>query len=309
MEVNIRGLRSNIGELSNLCLEKKPTIVIAVETFLDSTVQDGADCISIPGYTMCCRRDRTGTSGGGIVVYSLEGVAIHHDPQRDPKDLELMWLSVSLQSKKLLIGALYRPPSANNDIIEYLDINTIPKIEEFGAHSVMLVGDFNVHHEDWLGSRNTDSAGRRMLQIASGLGLDQIVNQPTRGDQILDLVLTDIPASSSTLANVGTSDHNPVLVKLDVAAFRDKPYQRRVWQYDKANYWEMRGYFTSVNWSGVFQEKDPERACNRVTENITDARDLYIPNKTVTKKKQVTKPGLTMNAGKLLRRNAGSSKN
>ena len=284
MEVNIRGLRSNIGELSNLCLEKKPTIVIAVETFLDSTVQDGADFISIPGYTMCCRRDRTGTSGGGIAVYSLEGVAIHHDPQRDPKDLELMWLSVSLQSKKLLIGALYRPPSANNDIIEYLDTNTIPKIEEFGAHSVMLVGDFNVHHEDWLGSRNTDSAGRRMLQIASGLGLDQIVNQPTRGDQILDLVLTDIPASSSTLANVGTSDHNPVLVKLDVAAFRDKPYQRRVWQYDKANYWEMRGYFTSVNWSGVFQEKDPERACNRVTEIITDAMDLYIPNKTVTKK-------------------------
>jgi len=46
----------------------------------------------------------------------------------------------------------------------------------------------------------------------------------------------------------------------------------------------LRGYFTSVNWSEVFQEKDPESACIRVTEIITDAMDLYIPNKTVAKK-------------------------
>ena len=46
-------------------------------------------------------------------------------------------------------------------------------------------------------------------------GLDQIVSEPTRADQILDLVLTDLQSTSITLANVGTSDHNPVLVKLD----------------------------------------------------------------------------------------------
>ena len=111
-----------------------------------------------------------------------------------------------------------------------------------------------------------------------------LVNELTRGDQILDLVLTDSPASSTTLANVGTSDHNPVLVKFDVPAFRDKPYQRKVWQYDQADYWEMIGYLSSTDWTAAFRDNDPEKACSRVTEIITEAMDLYIPNKTVTKK-------------------------
>ena len=58
IQVNIRGLRSNIGELSNLCHELQPSIIVIVETFLDASVEDGADCIDIPGYTLSCGRDR-----------------------------------------------------------------------------------------------------------------------------------------------------------------------------------------------------------------------------------------------------------
>ena len=222
-----------------------------VETFLDSTVADGADCIIIPGYSMCCRRDREGTSGCGLAVYCLDGIAIYHNPRRDPKDLELMWLTISLQSQKLLICAIYRPPSGNNDILEYLDTSALPKMIEFGAQSLMLVGDFNVHHQDWLGSRTTDSAGRLTLRLADCLGLHQIVAEPTRGEHILDLVMTDLPATTTTFAHLGTSDHNPVLVQLQVPVFRDKPYRRKVWSYDRTNFWDMRGHLSSVNWSGI----------------------------------------------------------
>ena len=114
LEVNIRGLRSNIGELSNLCHELQPSIIVIVETFLDASVEDGADCTNIPGYTLSCSRDRPsktqgGQSRGGIAVYCLEGVAIFHDCTIDP---ELMWFSVTLRSQKVLIAAVYRPPSA-----------------------------------------------------------------------------------------------------------------------------------------------------------------------------------------------------
>ena len=231
LEVNIRGLRSNIGELCNFCSKEKPTIVIAVETFLDPTVPDGADCINIPGYSMCCRRDRTGSSGGGIAVYCLEGVAIHSDTRQDPTDLEVIWFTVALQSQKLLIAAVYRPPSANSDVIDYLDSNTLPIMSRFGAKSVMLIGDFNVHHTDWLGSRVTDAAGRLTHQLAISLGLQQIVEEPTRGDQILDLAMTDLSASSTTFANLGTSDHNPVLVRVEVPVYRHKLHKEKVRKY------------------------------------------------------------------------------
>ena len=90
MEINARGLRANIGELANLCHAKKPSIVIVIETFLDPTVPDGDNSIAIPGYCLCCRKDRLGTTGGGIAVYCLEGIAVHHDPRGDPQHLELI---------------------------------------------------------------------------------------------------------------------------------------------------------------------------------------------------------------------------
>ena len=119
--------------------------------------------------------------------------------------------------------------------------------------------------------------------MPKSLGLKQIVNEPTRKDRILDVVLTDLPASFKTLATLGTSDHNPVLVKLDVPLHRDKPYRRKVWHYDKADYWGMRGYPSSVNCSHAIQF-DPEEACSNVTNIITDAMDIFIPSKLVTKK-------------------------
>lgn len=146
IQVNVRCLRTNIGELANLCKTKEPTIVIVIETFQDETVQDGADSIVIPGYTMCCRRDRN-RNGGGITVFCMHGIAIRRDAQKDPKGLELMWFTVTLHSQKLLMGALYIPPSATYDIFDYLDTETLPTMIAFGAHLVMLAGDFNVHHE------------------------------------------------------------------------------------------------------------------------------------------------------------------
>ena len=130
LEVNIRGLRSNTGELSNLCHQLRASVVVVVETFLDATVKDGADSIDIPGHSLCCRRDRPskrtgGQSRGGIAVYCLEGVAIFHDCTTDPEDSELSWFSVPLRSQNVLIAVVYRLPSTNCDIISYLDTTTL----------------------------------------------------------------------------------------------------------------------------------------------------------------------------------------
>lgn len=75
-----------------------------------------------------------------------------------------------------------------------------------------------------------------------------------------------------------------MLVCLDVPVYRDEPYKRKVWRYDQADYWGMRGHLASTDWPSIFQEKDPEIACSKVTDIICDAMDLFIPSKIVTKK-------------------------
>jgi len=283
--VNIRSLLANIGELSNLCHELKPSIVVVTETWLDETVKDGADCISIPGYSLCCRRDRPkGKKGGGIAAYCLEGVAVFHDKALDPCDYEVMWLSVSLKSQTVLIAAVYRPPSANCDVISYLSTTTLSKLTDLNAQSIILIGDFNVHHQEWLDSRTTDAVGRRTLEMCNALGLTQLVTEPTREDQILDLVMSDLDISCKTYAKIGTSDHNPVLAKLQVPLLRDKPYKRKVWQYNKADYWGMRGFLAAADWPLAFKSNNPDEVCSHVTSIITDAMDIFIPSKLVTKK-------------------------
>ncbi|CAH3015576.1 unnamed protein product, partial [Porites evermanni] len=97
------------------------------------------------------------------------------------------------------------------------------------------------------------ATGSHTLEMANSFGLQQIVTEPTRDDQILESVITDLVSTATTFAKLGTSDYNPVLVKLQVPIYRDRPYRRRVWRYDKADYWDMRGYISSADWPSVFR--------------------------------------------------------
>ena len=112
-----------------MCHELKPSIVVVMETFLDAT---GAVSFTIPGYLLSCRRDRPKTnSKGGIAIYCLD-VAVDSEISEGTR-------SCSLQ--------------------HYLNSTTLSKLSEFGAQSVLFLGDFNVHYEEWLISLTTDAAG------------------------------------------------------------------------------------------------------------------------------------------------------
>ena len=283
ISLNIRGLRSNIGELAHLCRTEKPHVVVVVETLLDSSISECDEGISIPGYNIACRKDRN-ANGGGIIVYCLDGVAVYHDESNDPSHLEVIWFSIILKEENLLVAAVYRPPSSGDEVIHYLDSAAIQMIDEFNAKSICLLGDFNVHHKDWLGSHNTDRPGKLLLDLCNSLNLVQTVTEPTRLDQVLDLVLTDLPTKCTTLPNCGTSDHKPVLIEMESNVYRDTPFKRKVWKYKHADYWGMRGYFTEYNWNEVFQSNDPEECCTKFTDVVKTAMDLFIPSKTITNK-------------------------
>lgn len=87
--------------------------------------------------------------------------------------------------------------------------------------------NFSIYHTDWLGSHTTDTAGRHTLEMTNSLGPQQIVTEPTRDDQILELLITDLVSTATTFAKLGTSGYDPILVKLQVPIYRDRPHRRR----------------------------------------------------------------------------------
>ena len=60
--------------------------------------------------------------------------------------------------------------------------------------SFLFVCDLNGHHQEWLGSANTNHHGVAAFDFATVSGCDQLVVGPThaRGGT-LDLLMTDVP--------------------------------------------------------------------------------------------------------------------
>ena len=95
------------------------------------------------------------------------------------------------------------------------------------------------------------------LDFISSYGFLQFVNVPTRGDNILDLVLS---TSSSFLCDVTTvppivaSDHCVILLHLNTNSCADPPVDNCMpfYNWSDANYGALNDYLQSVNWNFVF---------------------------------------------------------
>ena len=82
------------------------------------------------------------------------------------------------------------------------------------ADSILIVGDLNVHHKSWLRVSWEDSVkGSRLKDICDSYGLRQMVTAPTRGDYLLDLVLSSHWDVKTTVRHQIT-DHNAVIASI-----------------------------------------------------------------------------------------------
>ena len=75
------------------------------------------------------------------------------------------------------------------------------------ATGIILSGDLNIHHIKWLRFSNGNSQqGADLKAVCDQFGLQQLVDEPTRRDYLLDLFLTDM---SRAKVNVGPciADH------------------------------------------------------------------------------------------------------
>ena len=65
--------------------------------------------------------------------------------------------------------------------------------EDHPQARVVYIGDMNVHNQEWLDSKShTDQADVLAQEFSESFGMEQFVHFPTRGENTLDLVLSDI---------------------------------------------------------------------------------------------------------------------
>ena len=292
MLTNIRGLLKsnplaipNIDELRHRALREMPTYIIATETHIDDTTPDSE--ISIPGYQLPIRCDRN-RYGGGIAVWAKTGADTIRLEDAEPSDLEVIWLSVKVCKGRMLMGAVYRPgslPGSDVKMIRHLEDQTSVLQQRIDARRTVILGDFNVHHTEWLSCTSpTDTAGKAAKSFALTHGLVQIVKEATRGNNCLDLILTDAPldlCTATVTAPIGSTDHYTVTALIPDTVWLDKPTKRTLWHYSKADWGRLKKQLKDTDWDSILKE-DPENACTEITNAILSAAEKHIPSSTVT---------------------------
>ena len=216
---NVQSIRSKLGDLRQSApeLEKYP-IVALTETWLNDTVNSSELESALPHHTLL-RRDRVGRVGGGVACF------IHNDfsPERretlEPNGAEMLVVEVRTVPA-MILAVCYCPP----DDMPALTA-TVSAISELAAaqpsKSVLAVGDFNVPEIAWTPSDagwavpTVRRRSRRADELLDGChlaGLRQYVGQPTRGENVLDLILSSGPAVEAEVGD-GTfpSDHREVV--------------------------------------------------------------------------------------------------
>jgi hypothetical protein len=125
----------------------------------------------------------------------------------------------------------------------------------YTRHSkIVIAGDFNLPRA-WWNSRENETGGKAhaFVKVLNDFFLEQMKTWPTRGENILDLVITSIPDRTKVSDVLKPShteistDHSAVIFELSLSCNPIQKIKRTVFDYRRADFDGLRSYLHSLN--------------------------------------------------------------
>ena len=247
-------------------------ICIVSETHLKAEIPDSVVCI--PNYNIF-RRDRDYSSSdlrpkGGIAIYvreNLNVVDIYKSEQ-----YELICLTLRLPSQHMLfVCGTYHPPKPTytaNDFMQYL-INIVDNaLEKQPGMAIVIGGDVNQ---------------LKISELCLMTGWEALVDFPTRGEAILDNVLTNRPDLFGKCVPYNISiktDHTAVILP---AGTKLKPVRTNVRIRDCRKHRKNHLYraLADESWDDILNSSDVNLAVYNLERTIQMHMDRCMPFKMV----------------------------
>lgn len=196
---NVMSLAPKIDEVGVFLSEHNLDVFCVTETWLKDSISDNV--INVNNYSIA-RKDRSLAQHGGVCIYIKNSInyTILREYE-DPNSAEVLWVKLTPNRLPrgyscLVVGVIYHPPTANDQILINYLLDALSRIEcSIPNAGFILAGDFN----------RAD-----ISQLTCQFHVCQMVPFPTRGERILDLVLTNLVEFYDVPKNVspfGLSDH------------------------------------------------------------------------------------------------------
>ncbi|KAL7641293.1 UNVERIFIED_CONTAM: hypothetical protein RMT77_008431 [Armadillidium vulgare] len=285
---NIRGLFPNLHFVEHHLSSSRPHLLFLTETQV-------SECSDSKPYTVSsyCLYPQF-SAKGGCCAYVRNDVVCSRVSNLESSEFSTLWLKLSCNSTTKFICSVYLSPNSADypKFFDYLNSKIEHILSSSPFSEIIILGDFNVHHRQWLSSSSQDPAGELAFQFSIHNNLEQLVQLPTRipdrlGDEpnILDLFLTSNPSPYTVklFPPLGSSDHLLISVSCPVSSSlpQERPppsARRRFWHFGATNWSDLRSYFSDFPWNDYcFRGRGPSECAERITEVILSGMEAYIP--------------------------------
>lgn len=243
---------------------------MVTETWFHTNISDTS--VSLPNYNII-RCDRTNKKGGGVAFYFNTFLNVHKItlPFSSPNIIDFICINFSHNICYLIV---YVPPNINvatsNSITEFISNSFDYVINTLHIKYCILCGDFN----------NLD-----LSTIYTLHNVKNIINVPTRGNNILDLFIVDTKILSQVDINfeildpISTSDHNMIHIK---SCNLLPPTHKYVtfFDYRDSNIRSFIQNLSYVNWSPLYEANNIQDKCD-IFYNLLQPAINSIPSTTI----------------------------
>ena len=305
LHLNIRSINKHFDELQ-IFLDNQSkqqfSIIGLTETWLSS---DTNLPYALNDYDFIVN-NRSNRTGGGVALYlSHKFEYVIHDELNMMSDIvESLFIEISNpQSKNIIIGVVYRPPSSNPK--DFLNcIENLLKNPLFVNKSTFIMGDFNID----LIKSDHNSTSQEFLETFLTASFLPLISKPTRvrnrSATLLDNIFTNTlqpPDSFIVLSDM--TDHFPVMAyfnNFNLSA--NKPYfpptRRRATPEKLAS---LGVSLDREDWSSVYNTDDVNNSFDSFLTLINKHLDEHIPKQKDKRINYKTSPKLPWISKSLLR--------
>ncbi len=307
LAINTRSLKSihrdsesnrtvcNLERFQNLVYNENSDVICVTETWLTDEVSNKE--ILHSGFTIY-RKDRTNRCGGGVLI-AIKTETFKSVKEYQPGIEELQQLEIvstegeTANNKKLLYCCCYRPPDADLSWTDAFNTFLNHACEQY--QNIVISGDFNLPKIQWDEMDETNSVNELLfVEMLNDHFLCQINNTPTRGNNVLDLVITSVP-NHVRLTEILSPEQSSVCtdhsaISFDFTAFIKAPQKsvRTVYDYAKGDLDGLRAALQATDLSSLISDSDNiDNDWQHWKNTFLTIVSTFIPKKKISFKKQL----------------------
>jgi hypothetical protein len=170
----------------------------------------------------------------------------------------------------IIVGIIYHPPSSDDKVmLRYLTTTLISVKSLYPGCGILLTGDFNQ---------------LKIRRLLTQFKMKQLVHTPTRGRNILDLIITNMYQiydhnSVHSIPPFGLSDHNGVLLRPKARYPNSNSSRKTLMRRDTrpSRKYELGRYLSSIHWPFLEDVESCEVKLQLLVDLITVGVDTIMP--------------------------------